>query len=211
MDVGVLSTVVIGVGSALAGLMGGIYQGRAALAKAEADRESAVDVRTNQLLDRLTREVDDLRAGRDEVNRRSQDCEVARAVLEERVAGQQRQIDRLVIAANTAGTPVVEVRADKAGIVVDVSDGITALLGYRVAQVVGRPLHNLLPPEFREQHKAAYDAANANQDPKRRQWRPVNGDALHADGTRVPVVVVVQQVRDGYRGHICPLTPQLPV
>lgn len=211
MDVSSVPTVAVAVAGAVTGLLAGIYQGRVALARAAHDRETAIDNRTNQLLDRLQKEVDDLRAGRDDVLRRSQECEVARAVLEERVAGQQRQIDRIVASSATSGTPVVELLADKSGIITDVSDGLPTLLGYRAAQVIGRPVHMLLPPEMRDLHRRAYDASTLSHDPTSRQWRPISGDALHADGSRVSVVVVVQRTADGYRGYICPLTSQLPV
>lgn len=207
MDLNAVTVGLTALASAGAGLLGGIYQGRAALAKARTDREAAIDTRTTLLLDRLQKSVDDCQKDRDLLV----SLRVDHAVLTERAAGLQKQIDHLSLAGMSTGVPVVEVRADKNGIVIDVSDGITALLGYRVASVVGKPLHSLLPKDFREQHRVAYDRANANQAPGRAQWRPVNGDALHADGSRVPVVVVVQQIADGYRGYICPLTPQLPV
>ena len=76
---------------------------------------------------------------------------------------------------------------------------VERIFGYTVAELVGRPLVVLMPPEMRERHRAGVARYVATGD-RRLSWEGVELPALSKDGREVPIEITMGEfIRDGRR------------
>ena len=139
--------------------------------------------RTLSMEDRL-RAVEEAEQHCQENNRRLREQNTDQEL---RLRSQKFEIDRLQEQVTAIVTPVF-ITADLEGIIVDASDGIERLLGWRGAELIGKSVDVLIPEDYRDRHHAGMEQAK-----KTGQVRPayvyIVAYALHRSGARVPVSV----------------------
>lgn len=100
------------------------------------------------------------------------------------------------------------VAADDGNRILAVNRAAAALLGWDADALPGRRLTVLIPPEHRERHLAGFTSLLLTGE-SRTLGRPVRVEALHHDGRRVPVRLLIraQEARDGRTVFVAELVP----
>ncbi|WP_078917139.1 ATP-binding protein [Streptomyces sp. NRRL S-813] len=99
------------------------------------------------------------------------------------------------------------VAADDGNRILAVNRAAADLLGWDADALTGRRLTVLIPPEYRERHLAGFTSLLLSGE-SRILGRPVPVEALHHDGHRVPVRLLIraQEARDGRTVFVAELT-----
>lgn len=117
------------------------------------------------------------------------ECLVSSARMSVELSLLRRDFDRLMAqqAEDSLGIWVI---SGLDGVILDMGGRCLSMLGYRDAELIGKPIDLIIPERLRERHRQGLRMVQAGN-PIRRG--AVAGEALRKDGTSVPVVVALQQ------------------
>ena len=117
---------------------------------------------------------------------------------------ERKEVERLVYESAERDRLLWETTTDVVLIVDEKSDiqfcnpAVHALLGYEVAELIGRPLELLQPESLREAHRKGF-ARYLKTNERRLDWRAVQTVALHRDGHELPVEISFSDMQIGGR------------
>jgi len=110
----------------------------------------------------------------------------------------RRSYERMTAVLDTALDAIVSM--DARGVLTEFNPAAERLFGHRREDVVGRPLHDLIvPPEHRHGHAEAL-ARHVETGRATMLDRRLEVEAMHADGSRVPVELIVTRADAGDDG-----------
>lgn len=105
------------------------------------------------------------------------------------------------------------VAADQANRIVAISVPLARLLGWDLADLIGRRVVALIPPQLREAHVAGF-SRHLSTGEAHVLGVPLTLPVLHADGTQIPCTFMVEQAAAGpgrsmYLAWIEPVDPAI--
>lgn len=104
---------------------------------------------------------------------------------------------------------LARIAADRWNRIIAVSASAAELLGWQAVELEGKRLVSIIPPELRDAHVAAFTRQMLGG-PPRILGRPTDVPALHRDGSRRPITLLVERRTDsqGRALFVATLTPR---
>jgi PAS domain S-box-containing protein len=96
-------------------------------------------------------------------------------------------------------SPIAIVTCDEECRIVTFNKAAEELFGYKRAEMVGKTIHALVAPPYRDTHAQVVHGASARLHARREDWEIAKicepGNAVHADGHEFPVLVTIYGVK----------------
>ena len=126
----------------------------------------------------------------EEVEEKERKCQTKTVWLESQIDQLSSQIE------NQFGPDSIQavIGVDFGGIIREWSPSAVSMLGWRVREVLGKPITMLIPEKYRDEHSSAYEKAVNSGLP---EYGPRDVFIMHRSGIEIPVTINLSAYRSG--------------